>query len=180
MTLNFEELGLPPRVRLSEINYLVAARAIVVRVHHQETKCEWLYWRSVEEQPRYQVLLPQEPMRTILSYVPDPSGSRLYILKCSWTPSLDGKGMGGDFEALYEVEVRHGAEPKELMTRTTMGKNWISAILAASDTPSALYCSVARYQPPRAASESVAYGLERFDLKTRKFSPVCDLPGVFI
>jgi len=83
MSLNFEELGLPPAVRLMEINYLVAAKAIIARVHHSETKCDWLYWRAVDEEPRYRVLLPQEPMRTILSYVPDPSGSRLYVLKCS-------------------------------------------------------------------------------------------------
>jgi len=83
MSLNFGELGLPPAVRLMEINYLVAAKAIIARVHHSETKCDWLYWRAVDEEPRYRVLLPQEPMRTILSYVPDPSGSRLYVLKCS-------------------------------------------------------------------------------------------------
>ena len=71
MSLNFGELGLPPAVRLMEINYLVAAKAIIARVHHSETKCDWLYWRAVDEEPRYRVLLPQEPMRTILSYVPD-------------------------------------------------------------------------------------------------------------
>ncbi|TMB15757.1 MAG: hypothetical protein E6J65_21140 [Deltaproteobacteria bacterium] len=180
MSLNFEELGLPPAVRLMEINYLVAAKAIIARVHHSETKCDWLYWRAVDEEPRYRVLLPQEPMRTILSYVPDPSGSRLYVLKCSCTPTLDGMGMGMDFEALYEVEVGRDATPKELMTRPAMGGNWIAALLGAGDNPAALYCSVARYESRTPTGESVAYKLERLDLATRMFSHICDLPGVFI
>jgi hypothetical protein len=180
MKLNFEELGLPPRVRVAEISYLIAAKAIVVRVHHQDTGGDWLYWRSIEGEPRYRLLLPQEPQHTILSYVPDPTGSRLYVLKFSSTPTVDGKGMGMDFETLYEMEVRDGAQPVELASRATMGRDWIAAILAAGSDPPALYCSVGRHEAPRPGGASMAYGVERFDLSTRRFSPVCDLPGTFI
>lgn len=180
MKLNFEELGLPPRVRVAEISYLIAAKSIVARVHHQDTGCDWLYWRSIEGAPRYRLLLPQEPQHTILSYVPDPTGSRLYLLKFSCTQTVDGKDMGMDFETLYEIEVREGAQPVKLVSKATMGRDWICAILAASNDPLALYCSVGRQEVPRAGGESMAYGVERFDLSTRRFSPVCDLPGTFI
>ena|SRR2546427_9759012 len=180
MKLNFEELGLPPRVRVAEINYLIAAKAIVVRVHHQDTGCDWLYWRPIEGEPRYRLLLPQEPQHTILSYMPDPTGSWLYVLKFSCTSTVDGRGMGMDFEKLYEIEVREGAQPVELVSKARMGRDWSCAILAAGNDPPALYCSVGRHEAPRPGGESMAYSVERFDLKTRRISPVCDLPGTFI
>jgi hypothetical protein len=169
----FQDLGLPPACTIRMLLVNESSKTLIVQFEMNDDRhyCGRLYARGFGER-HYRELVPHADGLDIQDPLSCPVSPFVYFNRTIW------KDRGGNWDGLYRVHC-HTLEVERLVPSQVNRPTWISALLGITPDGSRLFVRTAT-QNPQPLTSTVAYAVATLDISSGIYTPLTDLPAVFV